>query len=126
MTHSDAATAVQNAIEPWTQACLNRDWDALLSMCNDDIVFMPPGGPPVAGEAVRPWLEALPVFRTMEWSVDDLHEHGDVAYLRGPVRQLFEIDDQVEEFDGKYCDVMVKGADGQWRFSVVIWNANAE
>lgn len=126
MTHSDAATAAQNFIEPWNRACLDRDWDALLSMCNDDIVFMPPGAPPVSGEAVRPWLDEFPVIRSMEWSVDDLHESGNVAYLRGPVRQSLEIDGQPEEFDGKYCDVMVKGTDGQWRFSLVIWNANAE
>ena len=126
MTHSDAATAVQDIIEPWNRACLDRDWDALLSMCNDDIVFMPPGAASVSGEAVRPWLDAFPVIRSMEWSVDDLQESGDVAYLRGPVRQSLEVDGQPEEFDGKYCDVMVKGADGQWRFSLVIFNSNVE
>ena len=126
MTNSDALTAAQNIIEPWNRACIDRDWDAALSMCTEDMVFMPPGAPPVSGEAIRPWLDALPVIRAMDWSIDDLKESGDIAYLRGPVRQTFEIEGQTEEFDGKYCDVMVRGTDGQWRFSLIIWNTNAE
>ena len=123
---SDAAAAVAKIIEPWNQACLDRDWDTLLSMCTDDVVFMPPGAAEVTGEEVRPWLDSFPVIRAMEWSVGDLEENGDVAHLRGPLRQTVEIDGQPEEFEGKYCDVMKKGSDGQWRFSLIIWNASTE
>ncbi len=95
-------------------------------MCTDDVVFIPPGAAQVTGEEVRPWLDSFPVIRAMEWSVGDLEENGDVAHLRGPLRQTFEIDGQPEEFEGKYCDVMKKGSDGQWRFSLIMWNANTE
>lgn len=126
MTNSDALTAAQNIIEPWNRAAINRDWDALLSMCTEDMVFMPPGAPPVSGEAIRPWLDAFPVIRDMNWSIDYIKESGDLAYLRGPVSETLEIEGQIVEFVGKYCDVMVRGADGQWRLSLVMWSANAE
>jgi ketosteroid isomerase-like protein len=117
------ASAIEGLIEPWTQACLAADWDALLGMCNDDIVFMPPGEPSVSGDAVRPWLEGI-VIRQMTWSIDHIEVKGDLAYLRGPVDQLLEIDGQEERFSGKYSDLMRRGEDGIWRFSVIMWNSD--
>jgi len=49
-TQTAVAGAVQEMIEPWTQACIRRDWDSLLSMCTDDVVFMPPGAPAATGQ----------------------------------------------------------------------------
>ena len=40
-TTQSALAALKDLIEPWTNACLTRDWDALLGMCTADIVFMP-------------------------------------------------------------------------------------
>jgi ketosteroid isomerase-like protein len=116
-------SAIEGMIEPWTQACLNGDWDALLGMCTEDIVFMPPGEPSVSGDAVRPWLGGL-VIRSMSWSIDQVEVRGDVAYLRGPVAEVLEIDGQEERFNGKYSDLMRRGEDGAWRFSVIMWNSD--
>jgi ketosteroid isomerase-like protein len=120
----DASSQVRDLIEPWTRACLQRDWDALLSMCNDDIIFLPPGAPAVTGEAVRPWLDTFPNIREMAWSVTKIDQDGDTAWLHGPVTQTLEIDGQTVRFDGKYTDVMRRGRDGGWRFSIIIWNSN--
>jgi len=116
-------SAIHGMIEPWTQACLNSDWDALLGMCNEDIVFMPPGEPSVSGDAVRPWLDGL-VILSMKWSIDQIVVSGDMAYLRGPVEEVLEIDGREERFNGKYSDLMRRGEDGIWRFSVIMWNSD--
>jgi len=85
---------------------MERDWDALLAMCTKDIAFMPPGGSLVTGDEVRSWLESFPLVKEMSWSIDRIEEVGDVALLRGPVRQLLEIEGREEDFDGKYFDVI--------------------
>ncbi len=119
-----AAAAAKRMINPWNRACIKRDWDALLAMCNDDIIFMPPGAPGVQGQAVRPWLDAIPPIKAMSWSVQRIVQIGNTAWLYGPVQQTFEIEGRDEHFDGKFCDVMRKGADGKWRISLVVWNSN--
>ncbi len=124
-THTSAANAIQELIQPWTSACLQRDWDALLSMCTDDIVFMPPGAPAVTGETVRPWLDTFPTIKAMSWEVEHVEATEEWAFVRGPVAQMLAIDGKEILFDGKYCDLVRRGNDGVWRFAVIIWNANA-
>ena len=124
-TSASAASALQELIGPWNQACLERDWDALLSMCTDDIVFMSPGEAPVTGDAVRPWLDSSPIMKSMWWEVSDTEESGDLAVARGPVKETLEIEGEEVLFDGKYCDVLRRGADGTWRLSMVMWSPNA-
>jgi ketosteroid isomerase-like protein len=34
------ASAIRAMVEPWTKACVERNWDRLLSMCTDDIIFL--------------------------------------------------------------------------------------
>lgn len=121
-----AAAAVAKMIDPWTKACIDRDWDTLLGMCTSDIVFMPPGQGPVSGAAVRPWLEAFPPIRGMSWDVVSLEAAEDLAFLRGPVRQTLVLEGQDELFDGKYCDLMRREEDGAWRFAVVMWSSDTE
>ncbi len=62
----------------------------------------------------------------MSWAVTEVEEDGDTAWVRGPVAQTLEIDGQDEHFDGKFVDVMKRGPDGSWRFSLIIWNSNQE
>ena len=121
---SDAASAVRNIIAPWNEACLARDWDALLSMCTGDVVFMPPGAPQVSGAEVRPWLDSFPEIKAMAWDIDDVQEAGDQAFVRGWVKQTLEIDGETVAIDAKYCDLFRREADGHWRFAAVIWNTN--
>lgn len=123
-SHAETLAAVQNLIQPWCQAGVDGDWDKLLSMCTDDVVFMPHGAPPVSGDALRPWLDSFPKITAMSWDVDALEEAEDIAFLRGSVQQTLETEDGVYQVDGKYCDLMRREADGQWRFAVVIWNEN--
>ena len=119
MEGTNAGAAIQEIIEPWNRAVIDRDWDALLSMCTDDIIFMPPGEHSVSGDGVVPWLDAFPTVKSMFWDIDDVQQSGPLATVRGSVRETFEIDGEEVHFDGKYCDVFRRGDDGKWRFSLV-------
>ena len=60
LSDTDVA-AIRATIEPWTKACLERDWDTVLAMCTDDIVFLPPNEPIIAhGEKeLGPFAQAI-------------------------------------------------------------------
>ncbi len=118
------ASAIRALVEPWTKACVERNWDRLLSMCTDDIIFLPPNEPSAQGGAVRPWLEIFPTIKAMAWDIDHLEGAGQLACARGWVRMTLEVSGQQLSFDGKYTDVFRKQPDGTWRFALVIWNSN--
>jgi len=124
MEGKTASSAIREMVEPWNRAVIDRDWDALLSMCNDDMIFMPPGDRPVSGDAIRPWLDGFPTVTSMFWDIDDVLESGPLATVRGSVRQTFAMEGEEVRVDGKYCDVLRRGGDGEWRFSLIIWNTN--
>ena len=121
---SSATSAIAALIQPWTGACLARDWDALLALCTDDIVFSPPNEPAVEGAAARPWLEKFPSIKSMGWDIDHLEAVGDLAWLRGWVKMTIDVAGQTIAFDGKYTDVARRDADGTWRMALVMWSSN--
>ena len=116
--------AIEALVEPWTNACVGRDWDSLLGMCTDDIVFQPPNEPSVAGRDVRRWLDNFPVIKAMAWHIDNVEGVGHLACASGWVKMTLEMDGQQLVFDGKYTDVFRRQPDGTWRFALVIWNSN--
>lgn len=121
LSEKDIAS-IRSTIEPWTRACLEADWDTLLEMCTDDIVFMPPGEPAVQGPAVRSWLEEFPPIREMAWDIDHAEGKGDLAVLRGWVEQTLVESGEEVQIRGKYTDLLRREPDGTWRYALVIWN----
>ena len=120
-----AASAIPELVEPWTRACLARDWDALLGLCTEDVAFSPPNEPLLEGQAAaRAYLENFPPITSMAWDIDHLESDGDLAWLRGPVRMTVDVAGQSVAFDGKYTDVCRQTSDGTWRFAVVMWSSN--
>ncbi len=124
LTEADIA-ALEALIEPWRNACLQRDWDTILGMCTDDVTFLPPGSPPVSGEKLRTFLEAFPVMTAFTFKYDRVEGQDNFATLQGPLDMTVETDAGEVRGFGKFVDVMRKGADGTWRFSCVIWNDDA-
>src|SRR5688572_98702 len=118
------ASAIAELVEPWTRACLARDWDALLGLCTDDVAFSPPHEPLVEGQAVRPWLGSFPPVTSRAWDIGHVEGDGDLAWLRGPVSMTVDVAGQAVAFDGKYTDVCRRAADGTWRFAHVMWSSN--
>lgn len=66
--------AIKDTAKPWADACLARDWDALLGLCTDDVVFLPPDEPAVTNEHVRAWLENYPEITS--FNVEFEHVEG--------------------------------------------------
>ena len=121
---ADDVAAIRGTIEPWTNACVRRDWDGLLRMCTDDIVFLPPDEPVVEGGGVRRWLDNFPAIKAMSLDIDHVEGAGHLAFVRGRVRMTLEVSGQQLAFDGKYIDLFRKQPNGTWRFAQVMWNSN--
>lgn len=119
-------SAIKSTGEPWISACLRRDWDALLSLCTEDIVFMPPDEPIAAGNQVRPWLENYPVMRSFELEFDHIEGQEGLATARGHFKLALELPGAPTPIsvDGKFLDTFRKDGQGKWRYAVVAWNSN--
>ncbi len=120
----DDAAAIRAFITPWSQAAVDRDWDAMLAMCTDDVVFSPPGEPKVSGAEVRQWLDAFPVIKEFTWDFDEIEVNGDLAIGVGWGNMTVEIEGEEASMSIKFADAFRRGDDGSWRFSHVIWNQN--
>ena len=124
VTRADVS-AFTPLIQPWINACLARDWDALIAMCTDDVTFSPPNEPLVEGSAAgRKWLEMFPIIKTMGWDIDHLETVGDLAWVHGWVRMTLDVGGQTVDFNGKYADALRRAPDGTWRFAFVMWSSN--
>ena len=117
--------AIRGTVQPWIKASLERDWDGLLSMCTDDVVFSPPGEPAVSGRGLRQWLEAFPAMNAFEWDFDRIDVSGDLATGVGRGAWTFDINGQRVSATFKFVDVVRKAADGKWKYAHVIWNTDA-
>ena len=116
--------AIKGLVEPWTQASIARDWDALLGLCTDDVAFSPPGEPKVSGAGVRPWLETFPVIKAFDWGFDDIQISGDLSTGAGSGVMTVEMDGNDVALKLKFVDIFRRSSDGSWRFAHVIWNLN--
>jgi len=117
--------AIEALVEPWIDACVRRDWDKLLGMCTDDVVFLPPNEPAVPDSGVRGWLDTFPAIKAMAWHIDHLEGTAHLACARGWVKMTLDVSGQQVVFDGKYTDLLRRQPDGTWRFALVMWNSNS-
>lgn len=121
----DATEEIRATVATWIKACLDRDWDALLEMCTDDVVFAPPGEPGVAGSEVRAWLEAFPVMKEFSWDFDRIEVSGALATGVGRGTWTLDLEGQEVSMSFKFADVFRKAEDGTWLYAHVIWNLDA-
>ena len=122
LTDQDIA-AIRATIEPWTQACINADWDRMLSMCTDDIVFMPPDAPMAEGRgAARAYLETYPDIKSFTFDFTHIEGSGNSASARGTLAMTVEAEGNEMSFTGKFVDTFRKEPDNSWRYTSVIWN----
>jgi ketosteroid isomerase-like protein len=119
----DDTAQIRATIGPWIQACLDRDWDALLAMCTQDVSISGPGDPKVSGDAVRTWLENYPLIKEMTVGFDRVEVSGDLAAASGSGSMLLEVKGQeaTETFD--FIDVFRREESGAWLYSAVNFNS---
>ena len=122
LSEQDVA-AIRSTIGPWTRACLERDWDALLGLCTDDVVLLPPDSPTAAGpEAARQFLEEFPVMKAFTFDFTRIDGREDLATARGNYSITAEIDGQDVTMNGKFIDTFRRGEGGKWLYDEVIWS----
>ena len=126
---AERARLLQRDAEWALAASEDRDLTRILSFWTDDAVVLPPGLPPILGKAALcQFVESslqVPGFR-ITWSTDEavLSPDGQFAYLLG--NNAVTMDDPTGEpvtTKGRAVTIWRRGADGEWRCAVDIWNA---
>ncbi len=120
----DDAAQIRATIAPWNKACLNLNWDFLLTLCTEDIVFSGPGDPKVTGDAVRPWLENYPVITALTWDFDRIEVSGNLAAANGSGSMTLVVEGHDVSSNFDFTDVLRKDQHGTWLYSSVIFNTN--
>jgi ketosteroid isomerase-like protein len=103
--------------------------ERVLSFWAEDAVVLPPGLPAVVGkEALREYVEGsmrIPGFR-ITWTTDDvtLSPDGNLAHMFS--RNAVTMDGPggtPQTTEGRAVTIWRREADGEWRCTVDIWNA---
>lgn len=119
-------SAIKGTITPWIDACLTRNWDKLLALCTDDVVFLPPDEPVVAAGQVRPWLENYPEIKAFDVEFDHVEGQDQIAVARGrfTITVMPEGAPAPMTVNGKFTDTFRKDDQGKWRYASVTWNSS--
>ena len=125
----DAAdlNAMRSAAKSYADAWLTNDADTVMARFVDEPVLSPSGLPYVEGrEAARAfWFSPMsPPTRVTDFELfeSESSASGNLGYVRGTFRLVFEYDGESFENQGKYVTILRKGADGTWRISHHIWD----
>jgi len=109
------------------QTALACDWDALLALMTDDVLWIGPNIPEIQGQAsCKSWLESVGMTIT-EHKVEflDIDGCGDLAYARGPFTESVTVEG-VEgpiEDAGNVLAIVRKQSDGSWLIAIWMWNS---
>lgn len=124
ITEQDVAQ-IESLRQPWIQACLDRDWDKLFTLCTSDVTLLPPEAPIARGtEAARAYLNEFPVMTGFDFEFERIEGRDDLATARGHFRITAEADGQALTMNGKFIDNFRRTDDGSWRFDEVIWSTD--
>jgi ketosteroid isomerase-like protein len=130
-TADNAATdaTARQAHEAYTAAINSNNLDSLLAMCTEDVVFLSPNEPVIAGKAaVRAWSAAYLKAYTIHWdkTVSDFMVAGDWAFERYAYKEHDTPSGggPVLTDTGKGLLIYHHDADGKWRVARDAWNSD--
>lgn len=113
-----------------TRGVNSGDPAMVLAGMTDDVVYLPPGQPPVLGKArVAAFIQ--PLYDQFDWEItmapSQVTAQGDWAVewgmLEGTATPL--AGGQATTINGKYVFVYARQADGSWKITTDIFNDNA-
>lgn len=111
--------------EKWVQAALDRDWDAALALCTEDVVYMPQEHPALHGrDEMRSFLNGFPTIVNIGQRLDDVSGDTDLAVARGGFWATLRVEGQEMSGKGKFLGAMTK-RNGTWFFTAVCFNWDA-
>ena len=124
------SAGVERATAAFHQALRTNDFETFMGYVADDVVFMPPGEPPVRGrDAVRKWMTAfLEQYRTSSLTLADREvrvadgwavELGTFEWTLKPTAGGSAVVDR-----GNYMQVWQLQGDTAWRFAREVYNSS--
>lgn len=110
--------------QEWLEHELNGNIAGVVSLCSDDVVWLPPSQPALRGQnAVAGWLAALPEHRIRRIEIINvrIYSSGDLAYKLADFTTWFEKAGQaIDEFvTGSHLWVLRESSPGHWQ--VAVW-----
>ena len=126
LSSSDLQT-IEDVHRLWTQAELAGDSLAVLRMCTDDVVWIPPDSPVLEGrEAIKRWLKRTEVeIKNLEISDVRIYGSGTVAYKTGNYNTTYRIGDSTEVMGmrGTHLWILHRTGNSEWRVAIVTWSS---
>jgi ketosteroid isomerase-like protein len=125
LTDADRARLRQMVEQDWVQAALERDADASVALCADDVVYMPQDHPVVHGkDEMRVFLGAFPRMLSFTQSVEELSGDTALAVTRGSFEITLDLEGREVSGKGKYLATSAKRS-GQWLMTSACFNWDA-
>jgi ketosteroid isomerase-like protein len=128
---SAPAKALAAIDEQWSKSTQSRDGAKIAAFYSQDAYVNPPGAKRVVGRAAAQQVWAAmfvdPSFK-ISWQVTtaDVSKSGELGYVTGAYEYSFKgKDGSLVKATGKYLEVWQKQADGSWKCSHDMWNADA-
>jgi uncharacterized protein (TIGR02246 family) len=113
---------IRTLVETWLQATREGNVDKVLDLMTEDVVFLVPGQPPMAGRqafgaSLRAVLGQHAVESTSE--IDEIAVFGDVAYCRSRLQVTVtrKHDNLPMLRKGHALSILRRCADGKWRLA---------
>lgn len=115
--------AIRKLTEDWLAAVRRKDIPTLLTMITEDVVFLPPGHPPISG---RPAVEAMyagffPQFSSVEQTAatEEIVVAGDWAFAWGSetLTLVPQAGTAPIQMHGKGMSILRRQSDGSWKFA---------
>lgn len=119
--------AMRRTVEPMLAMLTSRtpDWQRFVSIYAEDAVVMPGGTRPFVGhDSILVLLHNLPVFAEYKQTSDRLEGSGNLAFqIWTYIARIEPPNAPVVVDTGKDVFVWRKGADGNWKVVIEIWNS---
>jgi uncharacterized protein (TIGR02246 family) len=125
------AEAIQQLTERWIAAVKAKDIDRLLGLVTEDVIFLPPSGPPIKGKkAVGDLYQILFAQFDVEQSArtEEIEVRGDWAFAWGVEQFALSArgGGQPIHMSGKGLTILRRQPDGSWKFARGINNTSPE
>lgn len=107
----------------WIEYEIAGDTSGIVSLCVDDVVWLPPDESALRGtNAVAAWLARLPPYQIQRIEIADvqIHQSGGLAYKLADFQTLLE--GAETPVRGSHLWILRESTPGQWRVAVVAWS----
>jgi uncharacterized protein (TIGR02246 family) len=121
--------AIHQLSVEWMAALKAKDISKLLSLLTEDVVFLPPGLPPLRGKAAveAMYKSFLPQFSSIEQqaALEEVEVVGDWAFAWGSESLVLVLQPGGSpiQMDGKGLSILKRQPDGSWKFARAVNNA---